>query len=43
MAIGTIVKQKRNHAGNPVGRHDVNPILYTRIYEVEFSDGEVLE
>jgi hypothetical protein len=43
MAIGTIVKRKRDHDGNPVGRHDVNAILDTRIYEVEFPDGEVLE
>jgi hypothetical protein len=40
---GTIVKRKRDHDGNPVGRHDVNPILHTRIYKVEFPDGEVLE
>jgi hypothetical protein len=43
MAIGTIVKQKCDHDGNPIGRHDVNPILDARIYEVEFPDGEVLE
>jgi hypothetical protein len=42
MAIGTIVKWKRDNDGNP----DVNPtaiVLDSRIYEVEFSDGKVLE
>jgi hypothetical protein len=29
MAIGTIVKWKRDHNGNPIGQHDVNPILNT--------------
>jgi hypothetical protein len=43
MAIGTIVKRKRDHDGNPIGQHDANPKLDTRIYEVEFPDGEVLE
>jgi hypothetical protein len=43
MAIGTIVKRKRDHDGNPVGRHDVNPIFDTRICKFEFPDGKVLE
>ena len=30
----------RDKIGNPIGRRHDNPILDSRIYEVEFSDGE---
>ena len=43
MKRGTVINRKRDHNGNPVGiRHD-NPMLDTRGYEVEFSDGNVGE
>ena len=43
MKRGTVVNRKRDHNGNPVGiRHD-NPMLDTRVYEVEFSNGNVGE
>ena len=35
----TVVRRKRDHNGNPVGLGHHNPILDTRIYEVEFPDG----
>ena len=34
-----VVRQKRDANGNPVGRAHSNPILDTREYEVEFTDG----
>ena len=43
MSLGTVLRRKRDRDGNPVGRHNNNPILDTRVYEVEFSDGQVLE
>ena len=43
MTLGTIVQRKRDKDGNVIGKHNENPILDTRVYEVEFSDGEVLE
>ena len=43
MSLGTVTKRKRDRDGNPVGRHNDNPILDSRVYEVEFPDGEVLE
>mgnify|MGYP003321344517 FL=1 len=41
--LGTVQKRKRDTDGNLIGRGDNNPILDTRLYEVEFQDGEVLE
>ena len=32
-------KQLRNHCGNPIRTANKNPILDTRMYEVEFADG----
>jgi hypothetical protein len=43
LSLGTVFRRKRDKDGNPVGRHNNNPILDTRVYEVEFSDGQVLE
>jgi hypothetical protein len=41
--LGTIVSQKRDAHGNPVGRTNPNPILDTRIYQVTFPDGDTAE
>jgi hypothetical protein len=40
---GTVKRQKRDADGNVVGRANANPILDTRVYEVEFSDSHVAE
>ena len=37
--IGRVVKRLRDKDGLPIGTANDNPILDTRIYEVEFSDG----
>ena len=34
-----VVSRKRDANGNPIGRANPNPILDTRVYEVEFEDG----
>lgn len=39
--IAKVVKRKRDDDGNPVGRAHSNPILDTRVYEVEFPDGSI--
>lgn len=36
---GTVKRRKRDDTGGFVGNHNVNPVLDTSIYEVEFSDG----
>jgi hypothetical protein len=41
--IGKIVGRKRDANGNPIGRANNNPILDTRVYEVEFPDGTVAD
>ena len=41
MKRGTVVNRKRNHNGNPLGSQHKNPMLDSRVYEVEFSDGNV--
>ena len=40
---GRVIGRKRDTDGNPTGRANANPILDTREYEVEFSNGEVSE
>jgi len=40
---GTVMRRKRDTEGNIVGKANANPILDTRVYEVEFSDGHVAE
>ncbi len=40
-AYRTVVSRKRNAEGNIIGRAHDNPILDSRIYDVEFADGEV--
>ena len=41
MARGRVVRRKRDADGNLVWRANTNPILDSRVYEVEFPDGEV--
>ena len=33
-----VISRKRDSQGNPVGRANSNPILDTRVYEVEFEE-----
>jgi hypothetical protein len=35
----TGVGRKRDHDGRPIGKRHANPLLDTRLYEVEFPDG----
>ena len=41
MARGRVIRRKRDVDGNPTGRESSNPILDTRVYDVEFDDGDV--
>jgi len=41
--IGTVVARKRDHDGNPMGCSHSNPILDTRVYQVNFPDGNSAE
>ena len=41
--VGTVVKRRADENGNPMGLSNENPILDTRLYEVQFDDGDVLE
>jgi len=41
--LGKVIDRKRDIHGNPVSRGHNNPILDTRIYQVEFSDEHVKE
>ena len=34
-----VTKRLKDHRGNPIGTAHSNPILDTRMYEVEFADG----
>jgi len=43
LVAGTVVHRKRDNDGNPLGKRNPNPILDTRIYEVQFPDGYVLD
>jgi hypothetical protein len=40
---GCVVGRKRDYDGKPVGTSNSNPILDTRVYDVEFPDGHVEE
>ena len=42
-ARGRVVKRKRGIDGEVIGRANTNPILDTRLYEVQFPGGEVTE
>ena len=43
MARGRVISRKRDADGNPTGRQHDNPILDTRVYNVQFDDGEISE
>ena len=37
--LGTVKKRLRDNEGNPVGQSHTNPMLDTRMYEVEYTNG----
>ena len=39
----TVVGRKRDQDGRPTGKLNLNPLLDTRLYEVQFSDGSTEE
>ena len=39
--LAVIKGRKRDHEGNPIGVSNPNPILDTRVYELQFPDGRV--
>jgi Reverse transcriptase (RNA-dependent DNA polymerase) len=41
--MGRVISRKRDENGTPIGRYDSNPILDTRMYNVEFPDGHADE
>ena len=41
--LAKVKKRKRDSSGNPIGEPNENPILDTRIYELEFPDGATAE
>ncbi len=41
MVWGCVISRKRDADGNPMGRAHTNPILDTRIYNVEFDNGDM--
>jgi hypothetical protein len=41
--LGTVIGRKRDIHGNPIARAHSNPILDTRVYQVELPDGHVEE
>ena len=43
MVSGTVKSRVKDHEGDPVGIDNWNPILDTRVYEVEFTDGGQVE
>ena len=43
MVSGTVKSRVKDFEGLPIGKADKNPILDTRVYNVEFSDGENAE
>ena len=43
MKLGTVLHCKCDKDGRPTGKYNQSPLLDTCIYEVEFSDGEILE
>jgi hypothetical protein len=38
---GRVIKRKRDHNGNLIGKSNTNPLLDTSLFEVEFDDGYV--
>ena len=43
MVSGTVMSRVKDFEGQPIGKADKNPILDTRVYNIEFSDGEDAE
>jgi hypothetical protein len=43
MIRGRVIKRARGEDGNTIGKHNTNPILDTREYEVEMPDGSTAE
>jgi hypothetical protein len=43
LARGTVIGQKRDARGDPIGNANTNPIMDSRVYRVEFDDGNVCE
>ena len=43
MVSGTVRSRVKEFEGQPIAKADKDPILDTRVYNVEFSDGEVAE
>ena len=41
--LATVKRRKRDSSGNPIGEANPNPILDSRVYELEFPDGRVEE
>jgi hypothetical protein len=39
--LGTVKNRKWDSEGNPVGHSNMNPLLDTREYKVEFPDGSI--
>eukprot|EP00980_Cylindrotheca_fusiformis_P023568 scaffold10617_cov54-Cylindrotheca_fusiformis.AAC.1 len=37
--LGKVTKRLKDHRGNPIGTAHSNPILDSRMYEVEYTDG----
>ena len=43
MVSGSVMSRVKEFEGQPVGKADKNPIVDTRVYNVEFSNGENVE
>jgi hypothetical protein len=43
MKRGTVANRKRDNNGNPLGMRHENPLLDSRVYEINFDDGTVGE
>ncbi len=43
LARGTVIGQKRDARGDPIGNANTDPIMDSRIYHIEFDDGNVCE
>ena len=43
MVVGRVIKRARGQDGNPIGIRNSNPLLDTREYVIEFSDGSTAE
>ena len=39
--LGTVKRRSKDPSGDPVGRHNSNPLLDSREYQVEFPDGSI--